>query len=159
MPATPRRRRGTVSAGFVGRQNSALNPSSCDTWVRVGTGAEGGHQIFPGGYCGNSVPSSEPSGGVLPGCPEVRKAEALSLLALSLGKQEYTESIFHSQKHLQAPEQMPHTPNSISSGKCLCCPSRQGAHGQLHPMSYLVFVGTQQQRGAQKSLGFSVRRR
>lgn len=42
MPATPRRQRGAVSAGFVGRQNSALNPSSCDTRVRAGRGAEEG---------------------------------------------------------------------------------------------------------------------
>lgn len=47
MPATPRRWREAVSAGFVGRQNSALNPSSRNTWVRVGAGAEGGgHQFF-----------------------------------------------------------------------------------------------------------------
>lgn len=52
MPATPRRQRGAVSAGFVGRQSSALNSSSCDTRVRVGTGQKWWEQ---GGGCTSSL--------------------------------------------------------------------------------------------------------
>lgn len=55
--------------------------------------------------------------------------------------------ICHSKKYLAAPEQMPHTPDPISSSKFPRCLSCQGGHGELEPMSYLIFVGTRQQSG------------
>lgn len=137
MPATPRRQRGAVSAGFVGRQNSALNPSSCDTRVRAGRGVEEGGTSS----LWEDTPKAQPflpwssRVGELPRGPEVHRAEVASPLVVS-GEAGMHRFICHSQEYLPAPGQMPHTPNSISSSKRPCClPSYQGVHGELEPMS------------------------
>lgn len=124
MPATSRRWRGAVSAGFVGRRNSALNPSSCNTWVRIGTGTEskGGHQFFAEQ---DTWEAKALRGSGLTGGPGVHKARAASSLALSLGKQEYIEFILHSQEYYTlsrchtspTPEALVNAPSVLPAGE------------------------------------------